>query len=54
VDIAAEITRQCRDAGVRDVHDSGTCTATHRDRYYSYRAERGKTGRMLALIAMAR
>lgn len=54
VDIAAEITRQCNAVGVRDVHDSGTCTATHQDRYYSYRAERGKTGRMLALIAMVR
>ncbi len=54
VDIAAEIMRQCETMGVREVHDSGTCTATHRDRYYSYRAERGKTGRMLALIAIAR
>ena len=53
VDIAGEITRQCESMGVREIHDCGICTATHRDRYYSYRAERGKTGRMLALLAMA-
>ncbi len=53
VDFAALIVAQCRAAGVRQIHDSGTCTASHPDRYYSYRAERGKTGRMLALLALA-
>jgi len=52
IDFAALIAAQCRAAGVRQVADSGTCTATHLDRYYSYRAERGKTGRMLALLAL--
>lgn len=51
-DFAAAILTQCRAAGVTQVHDCGTCTATHRDRYYSYRAERGRTGRMLALFAL--
>ena len=53
IDFARLIVAQCRAAGVRQVIDSGTCTATHLDRYYSYRAERGKTGRMLALLALA-
>jgi YfiH family protein len=46
VDFAAEIGRQAKAAGVRHYHDCGICTATHLDRYYSYRAEKGKTGRM--------
>jgi copper oxidase (laccase) domain-containing protein len=50
VDFAAEIRRQCRELNVQHIHDSGTCTAYDLDRYYSYRAEKGKTGRMLAVI----
>ena len=49
VDFAAEIVRQCRALGVKENPDSGVCTACDLDRYYSYRAEKGKTGRMLAL-----
>lgn len=52
IDFAAEIVRQCRECGVREVVDEGVCTACHLDRYYSYRAERGRTGRMLALFAL--
>jgi len=52
VDFAAEIIRSCRARGVLHVHDSGICTACELDRYYSYRAEKAKTGRMLALLAM--
>lgn len=52
VDFAADIAKQCRAAGVREVFDPGTCTASNLDRYYSYRAELGKTGRMLALLAL--
>jgi copper oxidase (laccase) domain-containing protein len=50
VDFAAEIMRQCRALGVNEIHDSGVCTACDLNRYYSYRAEKGKTGRMLALL----
>jgi polyphenol oxidase len=50
VDFAAEIIWQCRLLGVQQIHDSGICTACDLNRYYSYRAEKGKTGRMLALI----
>ena len=52
VDFAAEIARQCRTLGVKEIHDSSICTACDLDRYYSYRAEKGKTGRMLALIRL--
>ena len=52
VDFAAEIIGQCRAQGVKQIHDSGICTACHLDLYYSYRAEKGKTGRMLALLAL--
>ena len=52
IDFAAEIVRQCRALGVKQIRDSGTCTACDLHRYYSYRAEKGKTGRMLALLAL--
>ena len=52
IDFAAEIIAQCRAAGVKNIHDSGVCTACDVERYYSYRAEKGKTGRMLALFGL--
>jgi copper oxidase (laccase) domain-containing protein len=52
IDFAAEIGRQARAAGVRHFHDEGVCTASHLDRYYSYRAEKGKTGRMWAVLML--
>ena len=52
VDFAAEIVRQCRTLGIQKIHDSGICTACDVDRYYSYRAEKGKTGRMLAVLGL--
>jgi copper oxidase (laccase) domain-containing protein len=52
IDFAARIIEQCRAAGVKNIHDSGVCTACDVDRYYSYRAEKGKTGRMLALLGL--
>ena len=52
IDFAAQIIGQCRAAGVTKIHDSGVCTACDVDRYYSYRAEKGKTGRMLALLGL--
>ena len=52
VDFAAEIVRQCRALGIQHIHDSGRCTACDLSRYYSYRAEKGRTGRMLALIGL--
>jgi purine-nucleoside/S-methyl-5'-thioadenosine phosphorylase / adenosine deaminase len=52
VDFAAEIIRQCRALGIEQIHDSGICTARDLHRYYSYRAEKGKTGRMLAVLGL--
>jgi len=52
IDFATQIIEQCRAAGVTKIHDSGFCTACDIDRYYSYRAEKGKTGRMLALLGL--
>ncbi len=54
VDIAAMIARDAIAAGVpsSQVHDCSTCTGTAVDRYYSYRVEKGKTGRLLALLGM--
>ena len=52
VDFAAKIIGQCRAQGVNQIHDSSVCTACRTDIYYSYRAEKGKTGRMLALLAL--
>jgi hypothetical protein len=50
IDFAAKIVEQCRAQGVKEIHDSGICTACHVDLYYSYRAEKGRTGRMLAVL----
>jgi purine-nucleoside/S-methyl-5'-thioadenosine phosphorylase / adenosine deaminase len=54
VDFAAVIIQQCRAFGVWQIHDGGTCTACDLQRYYSYRAEKGKTGRMLAVLGLDR
>ena len=50
IDFAAEIARQAREAGVGEFHDDGEDTACDLTRNYSYRIEKGCTGRMLALI----
>jgi copper oxidase (laccase) domain-containing protein len=52
IDFAGEIVRQCHEVGVTSVHDNGVCTACDLDCYYSYRAEKGRTGRMLAFLAL--
>lgn len=52
IDFAAEIVRQCREAGVEEISDDGVCTACDLEHYYSYRAEKGRTGRMLAMLAL--
>jgi YfiH family protein len=52
IDFAAEIGRQAAAGGVIHFHDAGTCTASNLTRYYSYRAEKGKTGRMWAVLML--
>jgi copper oxidase (laccase) domain-containing protein len=49
-DFAAEISRQAAAAGILEFHDCGDDTAADISRFYSYRLEKGQTGRMLALI----
>ena len=53
IDFAANIVEQLHTAGVKQIHDSRVCTACDIERYYSYRVEKGKTGRMLALLGLA-
>lgn len=52
VDFAADIRKQVMSAGVSEGNllDSAICTASDLQQYYSYRAEKGCTGRMLALL----
>ncbi len=54
VDFARNIGAQCRAAGVRRYFDPGTCTFSDPARYYSYRREEGRTGRLLAVLALRR
>ena len=52
VDFAAKIRDQVLEEGVPESQfvDSGICTSSDLERYYSYRIEKGNTGRMLALL----
>lgn len=52
IDFAAVIAAQARAAGVVEVHDDGICTGRNTGAYYSYRVEKGKTGRMLAALSL--
>ena len=56
VDFAGRIRAQCREMGVlpENLHDCGVCTSADLQRFYSYRVEKGKTGRMLALLGRVR
>jgi copper oxidase (laccase) domain-containing protein len=50
VDFAREIGEQARRAGVRDVVDCGLNTGGDLELFYSYRMEKGKTGRHYSVI----
>lgn len=52
VDFAAQVAAQCRSKGVRSIHDDGENTACDLEQFYSYRMEKGRTGRMLALLGL--
>jgi copper oxidase (laccase) domain-containing protein len=52
MDIWNGVEEQLREAGVHDIHNPRVCTACHLDRYFSYRAEKGQTGRMFAILAL--
>lgn len=53
VDFAGEIGAQAARAGIGEFVDSKLNTAADLGRFYSYRKELGKTGRMMALITRA-
>lgn len=50
VDFAAQIAQQAHASGIQNFHDLGENTGADLSRYYSYRIEKGITGRMMALI----
>lgn len=50
IDFAAEIAHQADRCGLANFIDCGLNTAADTNRFYSYRKELGKTGRMLAMI----
>lgn len=52
IDFARKIVSDAIAAGVPEtqVHDCGICTTSDLDRYYSYRFEKGKTGRLFGII----
>jgi copper oxidase (laccase) domain-containing protein len=52
VDFAAGICRQLQSAGVQRVRDCCEDTGADLNRFYSYRVEKGQTGRMLAFLAL--
>ena len=54
LDLVVANRRQLKDAGVRDEHISVAdgCTACDTKRFFSHRAEFGKTGRMMAVVGV--
>jgi polyphenol oxidase len=52
VDFATDIVQNLRRSGVSRIFDTGANTAADLERFYSYRMEKGQTGRMLALLAL--
>jgi len=56
LDLAEANRRQLIDAGVpkKNISDLGLCTACRTDLFFSHRAERGVTGRMMAAVGIRR
>jgi len=54
LDLAEANRRQLAAAGVpaRNISDFGLCTSCHLDQFFSHRAEKGKTGRMMAAVGI--
>ena len=52
IDFATEIQSQAAAAGIpkSQFHDCGLCTGSDLTHFYSYRLEKGNTGRMIALL----
>jgi copper oxidase (laccase) domain-containing protein len=54
IDFAQSIVTQLRAEGVTEIYDEGENTGSDLNRFYSYRMEKGRTGRMLAYLALRR
>ena len=52
-DFAATIRSQATALGIKNLHDTRENTAADISTHYSYRIEKGQTGRMLALLTIA-
>ena len=52
VNFAGEILHQLKREKVGKVVDSGLCTASEPNRFFSYRREKGKTGRHYAILCL--
>jgi polyphenol oxidase len=52
VDFAQSIVAQLRTKNVNKIYDNQDNTGSDLDRFYSYRMEKGRTGRMLAYLAL--
>ena len=51
-DLVAANRLDLQRAGVHHIDESGLCTATKTDEFYSHRAEKGQTGRFGAIISL--
>ena len=54
VDFAQSIVAQLRAESVNKIYDNGENTGSDLERFYSYRMEKGRTGRMLAYLVLRR
>ena len=52
-DMWAANRHQLEQMGVRQIETAQICTACHTDEWFSYRAERGQTGRFAATIGLS-
>ncbi len=52
LDLWSAVHQQLAGAGVEQIEVARLCTACHTEEWFSHRAERGRTGRMGALIAL--
>ncbi|HZC35573.1 MAG TPA: polyphenol oxidase family protein [Chthoniobacterales bacterium] len=52
IDFAQSIVAQLRAENVHKIYDGGENTGSDLNRFYSYRMERGRTGRMFAYLAL--
>jgi len=51
-DLAGAVRQQLQEAGLQKVEDSGLCTHCHTTEFFSHRAEKGRTGRFAAILAL--